>query len=77
MSERPEINLRGLQCPSPLVKLNEDIQAFADGAELDAVADDAAFKLDVEAWCEYTGHDLVAIEILGEDVRARIRKNAP
>ena len=75
MQDIPEINLRGLQCPSPLVKLNEEIQSFADGVELEAVADDAAFKLDIEAWCEYTGHALLAVELAGGDVRARIRKN--
>ena len=74
MQEIPEINLRGLQCPSPLVKLNEDIQAYEDGTELDAVADDAAFKLDIEAWCDKTGHQVIDVEMQGDDVGDRIRK---
>ncbi len=74
MDEFPVIDLRGLQCPSPLVKLNEDIVAIPSGGEFDALADDPAFELDVEAWCEFTGNELIHVEALDSDVRARIRK---
>ncbi|MGE0482588.1 MAG: sulfurtransferase TusA family protein [Gammaproteobacteria bacterium] len=68
------VDLRGLKCPSPLVRLNDTITRIAAGAEFVAVADDRAFEPDVRAWCELTGHELVALEVAGADIHARIRK---
>ena len=77
MDDIPTIDLRGLQCPSPLVKLNEEITAIANGDEVIAVADDPAFRLDVEAWCEYTGNELVVLDSAESTIHARIRRLQP
>lgn len=75
MSEQRTIDLRGLQCPGPLVKLNEEIGDFDVGDEFVAIADDRAFELDIHAWCELTGNDLVSVDASSSDsIVASIRK---
>lgn len=75
MGDTPTIDLCGLKCPSPLVELNDKITAIANGEEVIAVADDPAFKLDIEAWCEYTGNELLIVESVGSTIRATIRRS--
>jgi TusA-related sulfurtransferase len=74
MDEIRVIDLCGLQCPSPLVKLNDEIASIPAGCEIEAVADDRAFELDIEAWCDFTGNELISVETSDSNVRARIRK---
>ena len=69
------VDLCGLQCPTPLVRLNDVIAELAVGETLEAVADDTAFELDVAAWCEYTGHELVDLCTNDQAIRAVIRKS--
>ncbi len=71
-----EIDLTGLRCPTPIVKLNSEIKALAEGDEVLAVANDPAFGPDVQAWCRRTGHTLLAVERDGERVRVHIRCEA-
>ncbi len=76
MSELPLVDLRGLKCPTPIVRLNDEIGHFGDGEEFAAVADDRAFELDVRAWCDLTGHELVDVSLADGSIRARIRRVA-
>lgn len=76
MSEPKIIDLRGLQCPTPLVRLNEEVVNFDIGEEFHALANDRAFELDVQAWCEMTGNVLVSIETSAEnEITAAIRRS--
>jgi TusA-related sulfurtransferase len=68
-----ELDLVGLRCPTPIVKLNSEFRAMAEGEEVLAVANDPAFGPDVEAWCRRTGHTLLGVEHEGDHVRAHIR----
>ena len=74
MAENVSIDLRGLQCPSPLVRLNEEMDDIESGREFFAVADDEAFELDIAAWCEMTGNELLAINNTTSEIVAHIRK---
>ena len=76
MNELPTVDLRGLKCPTPIVRLNEEFRALDAGAELLAVASDRAFELDVQAWCRRTGHHLLSFERDNETLRAHLRKRA-
>ena len=74
MSAARTIDLRGLKCPTPIVRLNEEIRALADGDDLLAVANDRAFELDVKAWCRRTQHELVDFTSADGVFTALIRK---
>ena len=69
-----ELDLTGLRCPTPIVKLNTEIRALATGEEVEVVASDPAFEPDVQAWCRRTGHALVSLAREADRVRAVIRR---
>ena len=77
MSEDRETTLdtRGLLCPQPIIDLAAAVGEIDVGDELVILSDDAAFPLDLRAWCAGTGHELLDLASDGPDHRARIRKS--
>lgn len=71
-----QLDLVGLRCPTPIVKLNTEMRGMVAGEEVLAIASDPAFGPDVQAWCRRTGHTLVSVERAGEHVHAHIRCEA-
>ena len=67
------LDTRGSLCPQPIIDLAAEIRRMAEGEELEVLSDDAAFELDVRAWCAGTGHELLLCEAQGRQFRARIR----
>jgi TusA-related sulfurtransferase len=68
------LDLSGLRCPLPIVRINAAIKALAPGGELEVRATDPAFELDVQAWCRRTGHALLDIRKTPEGLVARVQK---
>jgi len=64
----------GLYCPMPIVKTSQKFKELSTGEVLEVVADDKGIKLDMPAWCKATGHELVAIEEEGEEIKVYIKK---
>jgi TusA-related sulfurtransferase len=58
MAEPQFLDLRGVRCPVPIVRLNTHSKQMASGDSLSFVADDPAFPLDVQAWARRTGYTL-------------------
>ncbi|MCX7044662.1 MAG: FAD-dependent oxidoreductase [Candidatus Sumerlaeota bacterium] len=56
-----KIDACGLQCPGPIVKLKEAMDAAAIGQRVEIVATDPGFAYDVPAWCQATGHELLEV----------------
>lgn len=57
-----ELDCRGRLCPLPIIDLARALPGLEVGAVLAVVADDAAARVDVPAWCrmrdqEYVGED--------------------
>ncbi len=69
-----EIDLTGLKCPMPIVQLAKLMKQLDEGDEFTAFADDPAFCLDVEAWCNKTGHELVEFQNSEQKLVAVIKK---
>ena len=76
MAETKELDLTGLKCPMPIVELNKLIKQLGNGDEIVAVASDPAFCLDVEAWCNETGHELLHLTTNEQRLTATIRKRS-
>lgn len=74
MNATHEVDLTGLKCPMPIVELTKLMKQLDAGEEVSAIAKDPAFCLDVEAWCNRTGHELLQLEDTGDCVTALIRK---
>lgn len=67
------VDLRGLKCPVPIVRMNAEIRQVPPGGELKVIADDPAFGPDVKAWCRRTGHELVGLDVADGVTEAVIR----
>ena len=76
MSDTRSVDLRGLKCPTPIVRLNEELRNMVDDEELIAVASDRAFELDVKSWCRRTGHELRSLEANANEITICVRKRA-
>lgn len=74
MTESSSLDMTGLRCPAPIVRLNGAMRDLPAGATLHAIATDPAFRLDVEAWCRRTGHALLDFAAAEGRFEAWIRK---
>ena len=71
------LDCMGLQCPGPMMRLREAVQAAAVGDCIEIHASDPGFARDLGAWSRATGHELVESHPIPNGVSARIRKAAP
>lgn len=55
-----KIDACGLQCPGPVMKIKQAIDAISEGERIEMVATDAGFSRDARAWCNTTGNKLVS-----------------
>ncbi len=60
MSEKHDLDARGLLCPLPVLKARKRLKALAVGDELHLVADDPAAIVDVPHFCVESGHELLS-----------------
>ena len=63
-----ELDGRGLVCPAPIIELARHIGDVEVGELLGMVADDAAARADVPAWCRMTGQEYVGEETAEDGV---------
>jgi NADPH-dependent 2,4-dienoyl-CoA reductase/sulfur reductase-like enzyme/peroxiredoxin family protein/rhodanese-related sulfurtransferase/TusA-related sulfurtransferase len=69
-----EIDCTGLQCPGPLLRLQQEMSGLAPGDELVVRSSDPGFFLDVPAWCETHRHAVIDLRREGPIIIARLRK---
>lgn len=72
-----EVNIDacGMQCPGPIMKLNEEISKINEGCAIDIVASDLGFYNDVKSWCNVSKNELIFAKIENGKVKARIMKS--
>jgi len=56
------LDLKGLLCPMPVVKLAKAIKEIGVGETIEAFATDPGVMADIPAWCRTSGNELVTIE---------------
>jgi tRNA 2-thiouridine synthesizing protein A len=56
------LDLKGLLCPMPVVKMAKAIKEVEPGQLIEAFATDPGVMADIPAWCRTTGNELVTIE---------------
>ena len=69
-----ELDVRGRLCPAPILELAQLIARQEVGTVIAVHSDDAAIAFDLPAWCQSTGHELIAIEQRGNEHLGRVRK---
>lgn len=75
--DRIKIEAHGLQCPGPLLKVNEVMSGLETGKQMEITVTDHGFFTDVEAWVKKHGHAILKNEISGENVTVVLEKKAP
>jgi tRNA 2-thiouridine synthesizing protein A len=62
MTEEPAkvLDVKGLYCPMPIVKLSVAIKEVPVGGIIKVIATEEAFPPDVESWCRNTGNELLS-----------------
>lgn len=56
------LDLKGLLCPMPVVKMAKAIKEIEVGQLIEATATDPGVMADMPAWCRTTGNELVSLE---------------
>lgn len=54
------LDVKGMSCPLPVLRANRALRSMAGGAKLRVLATDRAAPADFKAFCQETGHDLIA-----------------
>lgn len=68
------MDLKGLPCPLPVVKVSKGIQEIEVGQVLEAVATDPGSLSDFPAWARTTGHEILKTEQEGDVIRFLIKR---
>ena len=69
-----KLNLEGLLCPIPIVKVSQAIKGMEVGGVLEATATDPGVLADIPAWTKSTGNELLSIEREGKLIKFLIKK---
>lgn len=62
------LDLKGLLCPLPVVKIAQAIKAVNVGDVVEAMATDPGVLADIPAWARSSGNELVSMEKGGDKV---------
>jgi len=54
------LDVKGMSCPLPVLRANRALRGMAAGAKLRVLATDVASVKDFAAYCQQTGHKLLA-----------------
>ena len=68
------LDLKGLLCPIPVVKLAQAIKTVQVGDVIEATATDPGVLADIPAWCRSTGHELLSIGREEKVIRFAVRR---
>ena len=69
-----KLNLEGLLCPIPIVKVSQAIKNMEVGKVLEATATDPGVLADIPAWTKSTGNELLSINRENKLIRFLIKR---
>jgi tRNA 2-thiouridine synthesizing protein A len=69
-----KLNLEGLLCPIPVVKVAKAVKDLPVGGVLEATATDPGVLADIPAWARTTGNEVIKIEREGKLVKFQLRR---
>ncbi len=71
-----KVDACGLQCPGPIVQVYKNMESLELGDILEVQATDTGFLKDIKKWTEKTNNTLLDLNVEGNIIKARIKKNA-
>jgi tRNA 2-thiouridine synthesizing protein A len=69
-----KLNLEGLLCPIPIVKVSQAVKNLSVGGILEATATDLGVLADIPAWTKSTSNELLSMEREGKIITFLIKK---
>ncbi len=69
-----KLNCCGMQCPGPLMKVNDMVKTMENGKKLAVTASDPGFVRDIKAWAKKTGNAVISSGENDEGYYAVIQK---
>ncbi|MGE5508920.1 MAG: sulfurtransferase TusA family protein [Chitinophagales bacterium] len=70
-----KLDLRGLACPLPVVKVGKGIKDVPVGGIVEAVATDPGALADFPAWAKTSGNEILSTERNGGEIVFFIKRN--
>ena len=74
--EPATLDCTGMSCPGPLLQVKARCETLAPGQELAVSASDPGFARDIEAFARSNGFEMLGVERLKGQVKARLRRPA-
>lgn len=68
------LDLKGLLCPMPVVKMAKAIKQIEVGQTIEAFATDPGVMADIPAWARSTGNELLTMEKQDRNFRFVVRR---
>ncbi len=69
------LNLTGLSCPMPILKVSKAAKEMNQGEVLEALTSDPGALTDFPAWARTSGNEIIKTETEGGNTRFFIKKN--
>ena len=68
------LDLKGLVCPIPIVKISQATKQAQIGETIEAIATDPGVLADIPAWCKTSGNELVKMERVDKTFHFVVRR---
>ena len=68
------LDLTGLACPMPVVKVSKAVKEINAGEVIDALTSDPGALTDFPAWARTSGNEIIKTETEGSNTRFYIKK---
>lgn len=70
-----DLDLRGLRCPLPMVRVSQSITKVPVGGIVRAVTTDAGSLADITSWARTTGNEIIKKERVDKDIIFLIKRS--
>lgn len=70
-----ELDLRGLRCPLPMVRVSQNITKVPIGGIVKALTSDAGSLADITSWARTTGNEILKKEQVDKDIIFLIKRS--
>lgn len=70
------MDLKGLPCPMPVVKVSKGIKEVEVGQVIEAISSDPGSLTDIPAWARTSGNEILKTEQDGQFIKFYIKRNA-
>ena len=75
LKSKESLDLTGLACPMPIVKVSKAMKTLESGEVIDALTSDPGALTDFPAWARTSGNEIVKTQEEGDNTRFYIKKS--